>query len=205
MWGLLTDPDTFFEQRRRAVQLRWGVTIVVLTSVMAVVGSVYVFYRMLTVFPESARGIVAIGGGVSLFSGFISNLLLWLLLGGVFYLVSVALEGEGEFREVLAVVGWGFVPTLIATTVASVVAIWVFTGVTFPTDPRAVQSFVTTTGRTATPLRLAKLFGVVFTLWRGVLWAFGLKHAMELSLRRAAAIVTLPVIVSVGLSVSRLL
>ena len=70
----------------------------------------------------------------------------WLIVAGVFYLISFLFKGQGSFNRVLEVVGYGYLPQIAGSLITIVAAIVYIPKITVPTlttaalqDPAMVQ------------------------------------------------------------------
>jgi len=201
MIQIVTDPNGFFQEQRNDYTVFWPAIIVLATGIASIVGPVYVFYRALSVFPQGARVFSIVGGGLSLVSGLFGAFLLWIVHSGAFYLISNIFAGSGNFRRVLSFVGWGFLPTLISSMIASAVSIFVYAGVSFPEQLTHVQAFLRNVEQSSPALHAVTLIGIIFLIWRGYIWVFAIKHACEIDIKEAILTVALPVLLGIALSV----
>ncbi|MFB6133878.1 MAG: YIP1 family protein [Halanaeroarchaeum sp.] len=120
----------------------------------------------------------------------------WLLYAGAFHLISLAFGGDGEFRTVVAYVGWGFIPIILAGLGNAIVIGYVTWETRFPSDPTQLGPFVhqLTDGSLFATLELV---GLALSLWSGLLWIFGVKHARNVSTRQATLTVAIPLSIGV--------
>jgi len=195
MWSLLTDPERFFERRREAPTLRGPGMVVSFVGLANVVGIAALLRVSVREAPEEARGYVATGYLITALSAVVGAFAVWLVYAALVHLASGRLGGDGGFARTLWAVGWGFLPAVLASLLYSVGVAYAAFSLP-PPDPAALSAF----GRSvrATPLvRLTGGVGVVFTLWQGLIWTAGVKHAHGMTSRRAALAAALPVAVSV--------
>ncbi|QLH84221.1 Yip1 family protein [Halosimplex pelagicum] len=133
---------------------------------------------------------------------------IWLLYAGLFHAVSVAFGGEGDFSTTFALVGWGFVPSLIGSAVGIPLTYYRFNvrGIDVPSEitQESMQQFNRAL-QTGPMVALTAALGIVFTLWCAFLWTFAMKHARTLNVREAALTVAVPVLIAVLLSLRTLL
>jgi hypothetical protein len=198
---ILTDPDSFFAERSNDPD--WLLpTLVVLGD--AAFGAVGAWYLL----KFSTRGI---DGGLTTIplvfgvgAAVVTPLLLWVVYAVVFHGLSAVFDGDGSFGRTLVLSGWGYLPTIIgslAVTVAFYYAAQAVPPATSLQELGPVQRQI----QTHRFVQWANWLGVVLTLWQGVLWTYAVRHARDLSVREAALVVFLPVLVSLGLTLSSLL
>jgi hypothetical protein len=193
---LLTNPDSFFEARREEPSLLRPGLVVLLVAVVGVVGSVPVLQATVSALPPEAGPFVTVIQVVGAVFGVVFTLVVWLLYALAFHLVgSVAFDASGEFRDTLALVGWGYVPAVFGALVGAVANYVVFSGVRFPDDPQAIGAFVQEL-QSRPAFLVAGLVGIAFLLWSAFLWTFAVSHAESLDLRESALTVAGPVAVA---------
>ena len=193
---LLTNPDAFFAERADGASLVGPALVVLLVAVVGAIGSYPVFRATAAVLPSEVGPFVSVFRLVGAVVGVVVTVLVWGLYAVAFHLIaSLAFEGDGTFRDTLAVVGWGFVPAVFGSTASAVVNFLVFSDVRFPTDPARIGPFVREL-RARPEFLVAGLLGIVFLLWSAFLWTFAVRHAEGLDLREAGLTVAGPVAVA---------
>jgi hypothetical protein len=208
--SLLTDPDAFFGRRENDPSLKGPLVVVTLVAAVNAVASVFQFRFMSQIFENGGMG----SGFVTAIQAFsfvfiiAGPFVVWLLYAGVFQGISIVFDGDGEFSTTLALVGWGFVPTVPSSVANVAINFYRFNvrGIDVPTEMsvEAYQQFSQAL-QTGPLAALSAALGIVFTLWSAFLWTFGLKHARSLSVRQAALTVTLPALVGLALTLRTLL
>lgn len=193
---LLTNPDAFFAERRETPSFRGPVLVVLLVALVGVIGSIPVLRATLSALPPEAEGFVTVVQVVGGVAGIVVTFVVWVLYAVAFHVVgSVVFDASGEFRDTVALVGWGFVPAVFGAAVGSVASFVVFSGVQFPQDPQRIQAFLAEL-QSRPALVVAGLVGIVFLLWSAFLWTFAVRHAESLTMRDAALTVAGPVAVA---------
>jgi len=140
---------------------------------------------------------VLVGLVVGTVVGFAGPFVVWLLYSLLFYGLSALFGGDGEFRDVFALVGWGFAPEVVSSVVGGVVTVLLLSQGDFST-PQQAQQF--------SQLALNSPLGLVnrgvnlaMTLWSAWLWLHAVAAARNLSRRAAAATVGVVVLAAVVL------
>ncbi|MFC7226907.1 YIP1 family protein [Salinirubellus salinus] len=193
MIALLTNPDAFFEARHESPSLLGPALVVTLVGLAGVVGSYPILQATLTALPAEAGAFVTAIQVFGAVFALVATYVIWLLYAVAFHVVgSVAFDASGEFRTTLTLVGWGFVPAVFGAIVGAGANFVVFSGVRFPQDPQAVQSFVQQL-QSRPEFLVSGLVGIVFLLWSAFLWTFAVRHAESLGLREAGLTVAGPV------------
>ncbi|WP_255152488.1 YIP1 family protein [Halorarius halobius] len=196
MLDVLFNPDEFFERRSSEPGLVPPVGIMLVIGLVGAVGAVPSIQATFAALPEEAQAFSVVGYVAAAVGAFVGPFVRWLLFAGAFYVISAVLyDPEGSFRDLFALVGWGFIPAIFGAVVSAVVAFVVFSGVTFPSDPQQIQAFVREL-QNRPEFLVAALLGVVFLLWSALLWTFAVRHARGLEVREAAITVAVPVVVA---------
>lgn len=138
---------------------------------------------------------------------FLGTFIFWLIIAGLFYIISIPFKGEGSFNRTLEVVGYGYLPQVIGSVITLIVAIEYLPRVAIPSltksaleDPAMIEA--ATNALLHDPVmveftQISTLIAIVFMLWSANIWIFGMKHARGLSPRDAAICVGVPVVLYV--------
>ncbi|HSQ94110.1 MAG TPA: YIP1 family protein, partial [Methanoregula sp.] len=131
----------------------------------------------------------------------------WLIVSGVFYLISSLFKGQGSFNRVLEVVGYGYLPQLAGSIITLIAVIIYIPRIAVPTltkaaleDPAVIEQATKAFMHDPAMMELTQittLVSIVFMLWSAHIWIFGIKHARSLSPRDAAVCVGVPVVLYV--------
>ena len=193
----LVSPGSFFQREAADPGLRDPVLIVAVVAVIGVLSSVPVMRAVLGTVPDAAGPFVLVGLVVGTVVGFAGPFVVWLLYSLLFYGLSALFGGDGEFRDVFALVGWGFAPEVVSSVVGGVVTVLLLSQGDFST-PQQAQQF--------SQLALNSPLGLVnrgvnlaMTLWSAWLWLHAVAAARNLSRRAAAATVGVVVLAAVVL------
>ena len=193
---LLTNPDAFFAERSDDPSLLGPAVVVLIVAVIGVVGSYPVIRATISALPPEAGTFVTVIQVVGAVVGVVVTFVIWLLYAVAFRAIAYVLfDGDGSFRDVFALVGWGFVPSVFAGLASAVVNFVVFGGVQFPDDPAQVARFAREL-QSRPEFLVAGVLGIVFLLWSAFLWTFAVRYAEGLDLREAALTVAGPVAVA---------
>ncbi|MEZ3142393.1 Yip1 family protein [Halobaculum sp. MBLA0143] len=195
----LTDPDEFFAQRADDPDWLLPVLLVFSAGFLPAIGS---WYAIQQIFSGGGVGIiVAVFGSAGALVGVF---LLWIVGAAVFHGVSAVFDGEGSFWRTLWLSGWGYVPSVIAGG-ATMVAL-LLAASTLPPATTG-QEFVQVNMQLQTHqyVQWASYFGLVMSVWQGVIWAFAVRHARGLELREGAIAVAPFVLANLGLTLRGLL
>ena len=159
---------------------------------------------MAEVLPSGMESILPL---VAIPSAVIITFIIWLIVAGVFYLVSFLFKGQGSFNRVLEVVGYGYLPQIAGSLITALAAMVYIPKITVPIlttaavqDPAMVQQVTNAFTHDPAMMELTQiitLVSIVFMLLSAHIWIFGMKHARALSPRDAAICVGVPVVLYV--------
>ncbi|SFL46883.1 hypothetical protein SAMN04487950_3909 [Halogranum rubrum] len=198
--NVLTSPNEFFRRESEDPRLLQPALIVTAVALLGVALQ-YVLFSTISASisnPDTA-GFMNLIMYVSMAFSFLAAFLGWLIYAGIFYLLSMIFDGEGSFGTVFKLVGWGYVPGIFSAAVTGV-AYLVFLGgdsVNSPTGFAAAMQ----NPLNGPILWAISLFGIVFTLWQGALFAFAMRHGRDLTMKQAALVVSPLILLSVGGSI----
>jgi hypothetical protein len=140
----------------------------------------------------------------AMFGAFAGTFIFWLIVAGIFYVLSVFFKGQGSFTRVMEFVGYGYLPQIFGSIFTLVAAIEYIPKVTVPIltkaaleDPAAINAAMKAFLHDPAMMELTQittLLSIVFLLWSANIWIFGIKHARGLSPRDAAICVGIPVV-----------
>lgn len=191
MRQLLVNPDEFFAEKAHEMGFRWPLLVVLFAGLSIIASNIIVITKLFQVFDAVGQLVVTVTLVVIILSTGGGIFVLWLLIAGLSYSISLLFDAEGDFRILLMYLGWTFVPVVFAGVIATAVVYASVQGVAPPQDPSALSTYVERVR--SNPLRsVARISAVVLTLWQGFLSAFAVKHARNVSLRDAALIVAGP-------------
>jgi hypothetical protein len=200
---MLFRPDTFFRKwSAEEGSLKISAVIVLIGGIISAVFGYLVSSIYANMFAGAGEGIASllgIIGGVSAFFGFL--IMWWVVLAGVFFILSRFFKGEGDFKRVLEVVSFGLIPVIFGSLVSLALSFYYMPQVRVPvlkslTDPTAVQSAmqkVLLDPAYKEFMLVTAVISVIFIVWSANIWIFGMKYARNLTLKNAALTVGIPV------------
>jgi hypothetical protein len=205
---VLFRPDDFFSKLKAEKESLKIPALIILAG--GVVGAIYGYLmagmsaKMMAGFMPELESILPL---VAIPSTIIMTFIVWLIVAGVFYLVSFAFKGQGSFKRVLEVVGYGSLPQIAGSLITAVAAMFYIPMITVPTlttaalqDPAMIEQATKALTHDPAMLMLTQittLVSIVFLLLSAHIWIFGMKHARGLSPRDAAICVGLPIVLYV--------
>lgn len=198
--NLLAEPDSFFQERAVDNSLQWPLLVVLVTAISHTITTPIVGAILWNTTSGAASRIALVVYFVRVLSGFLWFFLEWFIYSIVFQTIASMFGGQGEFRDLFYLVGWGFVPSVFA---GLLVAFAIFSAIINLPSPENLQQFSSFTRQIQLNyfVRTSRLFGEFFTLWSGFLWAFAVKNVHDINFRAAAITVAIPIAVSFVYSV----
>jgi len=195
---IFTNPRGFFEAlEAHPVSLRMPALIVLAVGIVAAIAAYQVSSVLMNAIAipgaTGLGGVVGIIGGIS---ALVVTFLMWVVYTAIFFVISMAFKGRGDFNRLLAYVGYGHLPQVIGGIISILVSWSYLSSLRVPslTTPQAIQAWTLSLTKDPT-MRLSVIIGLLFLLWSANLWIFGVHTGRKLSLRDAAITVGVPVLI----------
>ncbi len=190
MERVLFNPDWFFgEKSEGKVSLKMPFLIVLINGIFAVASSILIMNKVVASLPPDLAPFMVTGAAIGAVGGLIGMFLYWLILAGVFYLISCLFDSEGSFKRTFEFVGYGFLPMIFSSFVALLVLYSILPSIVFSLeDPQWMQMMVNN------PFSLmSQIIGIFCVLWSGYIWIFAVKNARKMTTKNASIVVGVPV------------
>lgn len=196
----LTTPASFFDDQAADPDLTRPAVVVFMVGLAGILGSFPVFRALLGGTPAGANSFLLIGVAVGVVAALLTPFVLWLIYAGLFHGLTIPFDGEGEFRDLFALVGWGFAPRILANVVSAIV-MFVLLSEGDMSSPQQAQQFAQSA--TTSPLGLAnQAFALLMTLWSAWIWTHAVAAGRDLPVRKSAisvgVVVAVAVLISLG-------
>lgn len=182
MFDALVNPDAFFRERADDPSLGRPALVVLAVGVIGLVSVLAQWQVAQASVPANTRSLVGLVLGVSAVWALLQPFLGWAVFALIYYGISGLFEGEGSYRDTLALAGYGYLPRILGAVVALALSL--------------AASPSTSGGAAAatSPLTIvSSVLSWVFLAWQGFVTTYAVKHARSLSLRHAAISVWVPV------------
>lgn len=206
---LLTEPSSFFADPPDRVSITPALGVVLVTVVLEAIRGYLVTRHTIGALPPETRqqaGTILYLSGIG--ATVAVTLVVWLAIGAAFHVLSTLIyEGEGSFRETLAVTGWGYVPQALVTILSIGVLAYLFFVQGIPQPEITLEQYQQyVASLNARPLiRLTAILGIGGILWSGFVWISGVAAVQEIDESDAFVVVAVPVVVLLSLSLLALL
>jgi hypothetical protein len=205
---ILLRPDSFFRERIAGKEdLKVPFLIVLAGSIVAAAYGYLIGGLTAKMMASAMPGLEIVITLSSVLGALIGTFIFWIIWAGIVYIITFAFKGQGSFRRVLEVVGYGYLPQLFGSIITLVAAIVYVPRIVVPTitsaglqDPVIIEQVTKAFMHDPAMMELTQittLISLVFLLWSANIWIFGIKHARNVTPRDAALCVGIPVIIYV--------
>jgi hypothetical protein len=205
---VLTQPDVFFSKIvTEKESLKIPAFIILTGGIVAAIYGYLMAGLSAKMMAEVMPGLDAVIYLAAMAGALIMTFIFWLIVAGVFYLISSLFKGQGSFKRVLEVAGYGYLPQIAGSLITIVAAIVYIPKISVPTlttaalqDPAMMQQVTKAFMHDPAMMQLSQittLVSIVFLLLSAHIWIFGIKHARGLSPRDAAICVGAPIVLYV--------
>lgn len=194
---VLTDPDSFFAKKiKEEIDFKPPLLIIGLIMILgAIAGYISVSTIMSTMASNSPNMGAAYSFGIvgSIIGAILSAILGWLIISGIFHLISSIFGGNGQFSRVLEFTAYGFLPSVFGSVIGIILTYLLFNSIdmTSMSNPENISQLII-----KNPYSIASsLVGLVFTVWSANIWIHGIKYARNLTFSNALKTVGIPVVI----------
>jgi hypothetical protein len=205
---VLFRPDDFFSNlKTKSESLKIPALIILAGGIVAAIYGYLVAGMSAKMMAGITPGIESILPLVAIPSTIIITFIVWLIMAGVFYLVSLLFRGQGSFNRVLEVTGYGYLPQIAGSFITAIAAMVYIPKITVPTLTMAALQDTAMTQQVQKAFmhdpammqltQIVTLVSIVCLLLSAHIWIFGIKHARSLSPRDAAICVGVPIVLYV--------
>lgn len=197
---IFTNPRGFFEAlEAQPVSLRMPALVVLAVGIVAAIAAYQVSSVLMgAIAIPGAQGLGGVIGIIGAISALVVTMLLWVIYTAVFFVISMAFKGRGDFNRLLSYVGYGHLPQVIGGVISLLLTWSYLSALRVPvlTTPQAITAWTLSITKDPT-MRLATVVGLLFLLWSANLWIFGVHNGRKLSIRDAAITVGVPTLLYV--------
>jgi hypothetical protein len=205
---VLLRPDAFFSNLKSENESLKIPALVILTGGIAAAMYGYLMAGLSAkMMAEVMPGLDAIIYLAATVGALIMTFIFWLIVAGVFYLISFLFKGQGSFNRVLEIVGYGYLPQVAGSLITIVAALIYIPKISVPTLTTAALQNPTMAAQVTKAFmhdpammqltQITTLVSIVFLLLSAHIWIFGIKNARGLSPRDAAICVGVPIVLYV--------
>ncbi len=176
--------------------MKMPLAIVLLSGIVSAVSAAYVSSVTMAMMPSEVAEMGTMLLGIGAVAAFISAVIFWVIIAGVFQGISALRGGKGDFQRTLAVAGYGSLPMVFGSILSSFIIYFSLSGVTIRpvSDPMQISAAVTEL-MSGPSMMMAGVISLIFVLWSANIWLFGMQEARSLSGKDALITVGIPVVV----------
>jgi hypothetical protein len=192
---ILLNPNLFFKEKsEEKVNLKVPFMLVFLNGILAVASSALVLGKVMEALPSDFSSYIIPGALIGVIVGLIGAFSGWLILAGVFHLISLLFDSQGSFKRTIEFVGYGYIPKIFATSVGLIVLAIVLQPIDISLqDPEVIQQTLDKMVSNNPLLWLYQIVGIICALWSANIWIFAITHARNLSIKKAFLSILIPV------------
>lgn len=205
---ILIRPDAFFQKTLSETRSLKIPLLIVLAGSIVGAGYGYLIGDLTAKMMAPAMpGIETIITLSSVAGAVLGTFLFWILWSVIMFGLTFLFKGEGQFKETVAVVGYGYLPQVIGSLISLVVAMEYVPRIVVPRissaafeDPALLEQSMKAFMHDPAMLEMTQitsLITIVFLLWSANIWIFGIRHARRIAPRDAALCVGIPIILYV--------
>lgn len=195
MKTLLFNPNLFFSEKLKTeISFKYPILIMLVIALIAIGSSFLMMNKIKESLPPEAGSfafVMILGGAIG---ALIGTFVYWVILTGIFYLISSVFHSEGSFKRTLEFVAYGFVPQIFSSIVGLLILYILLPSLN--TSLQNPQLFAESLKQMLVnnPLSLAsQIFGILCFLLSANIWIFALMHARNMSTKNAIITVGIPV------------
>lgn len=199
MIEILTHPKNFTKKNSNCEpKLKTPFVIVLSISLLSGASGVFILQRTLHQIPESIRSFFLMSSNIGLIFGIAGGIVGWVIMTAFFHIPAILMNGEGDYRKLLELVGYAQLPLIFSSAIAMVM-IASFTpdlSVEMIQNKAAVErAFLS-----IPVFKVSRIFGRLMLFWSLFLSAIAVREVHKISDKKAAASVLIPIILYVGLT-----
>lgn len=200
MLSVLTDPDQFFASRVDDPRPLQAAAVVLVVGVIGAVSGYLLIQKLFSSLPDEVAFAGTIAMVFTIGGGLLGPFVIWFIYAGLFYLISLVFDPDGSFKTLFGLTGWGFVPMVLNAIIGLVITIMLLGQLQAPSTAQGAAQVQAQLQRNSL-YQLSIGIGILFSLWRGFIWTFAVKHARSLSLKESAIVVGIPVAAGILITV----
>jgi len=196
-FGILARPiKTIKEITNEKVTLRKPALIVFITAVFSSVGRILVIQKL----SEGSNEIVKfiyIGDIISVVASIAGAFVFWAIIAGVFHLIALVLGGKGDYRKMLEILGWAYIPQIFGAAIWVIVLLNLLPILPINVDLNTINQLI----ESYETIEVTKIAQRIFMYWSLILLGIGVYYDHKLSKLKVALVVVTPVLIYIFLDI----
>lgn len=194
MLEVLSNPGRFFEEKiKEEIDFKPPYAVIGAVTLLTLINAFILMRELMeNLFSDAPNIAQLIVITLGLIGTMVSVTVAWLLISGLFYVISWPLAGQGKFARVLEYVAYGFLPFIFSSAISMVLLISMCLFSDFSmNDPLAIEKAMLKSPY----MILSNAVSIIFVLWAANIWVFAMIHSRGLAVKNALITVGLPLIV----------
>ena len=210
---LLSNPRAFFGSIcKNEPSLKMPALIILFMAIISSVSGYMMGELSGRIFSGMMEGIATITAITAAAATFVSVLIIWLVAAAILFGLQKALQGNGSFRRVMEICGYGMVPLVFSTII-----LLLLSGYYIPqadispvrsANPEVISKAAATMMQDPALHELSiisLLVTIIFLVWVASNWSIGIETCSGLSTKKALIVAGLPVLIYIVYALSSLL
>ncbi|NLL10156.1 MAG: YIP1 family protein [Methanomicrobiales archaeon] len=210
---LLSNPRAFFGSIcKNEPSLKIPAIIILFMAIISSVSGYMMGELSGRIFSGMMEGIATITAVTAAAATFVSVLVIWLVAAAILFGLQKALQGNGSFRRVMEICGYGMVPLVFSTII-----LLLLSGYYIPqadispvrsANPEVISKAAATMMQDPALHELSitsLLVTIIFLVWVASNWSIGIETCSGLSTKKALIVAGLPVLIYIVYALASLL
>lgn len=210
---LLSNPRAFFGSIcKNEPSLKIPAIIILFMAIISSVSGYMMGELSGRIFSGMMEGIATITAITAAAATFVSVLIIWLVAAAILFGLQKALQGNGSFRRVMEICGYGMVPLVFSTII-----LLLLSGYYIPqadispvrsANPEVISKAAATMMQDPALHELSiisLLVTIIFLVWVASNWSIGIETCSGLSTKKALIVAGLPVLIYIVYALASLL
>jgi hypothetical protein len=190
MLEVLTNPGGFFEKKmNEEADFKPPLMILGAMALISAISAYLIAGKVIGNLPSDVASVAQIGMAIGAIFAIIVVFIMWVVYSGIFYLISVVFGGKGDFKRVLELISYGFLPSILGSVISLVLTNKAYSSIDFSIqDPALLEKAMF-----SDPYIMAStVIGILLTLWSANIWVFAMIHSRDLTVKNALITVGVP-------------
>jgi hypothetical protein len=196
MIGILLKPRIFIVKNlKNKYSLKKPFLIVSFISTLGGISGIIMMQKLLQNLTQNVNSIFIMGSWLGMFFGILGGVVIWAIITAFFHIPAVLMNGEGDYRKLLELIGYAQTPLIFSSTIILIVIASVTPDLSMEMiqDKVAVkQAFLRIPA-----FKVSKVFARLMLFWSLYLSFVAVREVHGLSNKKAALSVLVPVMLYV--------
>ncbi|MBP2133525.1 hypothetical protein J2128_001479 [Methanomicrobium sp. W14] len=194
---ILLSPKEFFDELvNKPESLKYPALIVLVTGIITGISAALLAGASSDILPPEASFMSGVLPFIGFFVGLIGSFVMWVIWAAVMHIISIPLKGKGSFSRTLEITGYGIVPQIFGTVIATVLTYAHVSSLSLsPVSTSAEVEAATQLMSTGPLMTASAVVSVIFLLWSANVWIFGFIKCRRMEFKGAAIAVGIPILV----------